>query len=267
MGILSYLKPVRRQLDEEIEAYRRLYDRGYRPDYIIDVGAHEGRWTEEARRLFGPVPLLMVEPQMADRAGLEALGARLGGVTLVPTVLSDTADKTVTFYQLQSGSRSGSSLKPERSDVPRTEVGYVTETLDRVAGDHHNIFLKIDVQGAELDVLRGGEQTLARCSLVQLELAILPYNEGAPTMLEALSFMHERGFAPIDISGRTRIQGHLVQLDFLFAPHASPLRQEYFRFAKSALNSGASGKTSIGSEGAGPDGRMLDEAAQLQNPF
>lgn len=235
MRVFGFLRPKATHFDEEREAYVRLQSRNFRPDYIVDVGAHEGRWTEGARAIFGDVPTLMVEPQEADQPRLQALCARLPGIRLANHVLSARAGETVIFYQLihddSGGSSSGSSLKPERSDVPRREIQFVTETLDRLAEGHDNIFLKIDAQGGELDVLRGGTATLARCALVQLEVAIMRYNEGAPTMLEVLAFMDAHGFAPLDISGRTRLQGHLVQIDMLFAPVDSPLRQDFFRFA------------------------------------
>lgn len=236
MGFFSFVRTKNRHFDEERDAYRRLRDRGFRPGYIIDVGAHEGNWTQSARQVFGDVPTLMVEPQEADQPTLQALCARLPETQVAHHVLAARPGETVTFYQLidsdGSGSSTGSSLKPERSDVPRREIQFVTETLDRVAEERENIFLKIDAQGGELEILRGGEATLARCAVVQLEVAVMRYNDGAPTMLEVLAFMDSRGFAPLDISGRTRLQGHLVQIDILFAPIDSPLRQDFFRFSE-----------------------------------
>lgn len=235
VGFFGLTRTRNTHFDAERDAYRRLHGRGFRPEYIVDVGAHEGSWTAAAREIFGDVPTLMVEPQDADQPVLQALCARLPDTRVAHHVLSAHPGETVTFYQLvdgpSGGSSTGSSLKPERSDVPRREIAYVTETLDRVAEERDNIFLKIDAQGGELDILRGGEATLARCALVQLEVAVMRYNEGAPTMLEVLAFMDARGFAPIDISGQTRLQGHLVQVDLLFAPSGSPLRHDFFSFA------------------------------------
>ena len=56
-----------------------------------------------------------------------------------------------------------------------------TATLDKIAGPVPSRgLLKIDVQGTELEVLEGGEKTLSTCEAVQLEIALLPYNDGAP---------------------------------------------------------------------------------------
>jgi len=86
------------------------------------------------------------------------------------------------------------------------------------------------VQGAGLLVLAGGQKTLARSEVVQLEVALLPYNEGAPTFLEVLSYMNDHGFVPFDISGESRPMGHLVQIDLLFVRRDSPLRPTSINF-------------------------------------
>lgn len=225
-GLVRRMSPAGRHFDPETTAYRRLQERGFAPQWLIDVGAYEGHWTRNARKVFGAVPTLMVEPQAAKRAGLEQLCEELPHTRLVPQVLAAKPGETVTFYEMETGS----SFFPERSDAPRTAVDHVTNTLDDVAPMADNIFLKIDAQGAELEVLAGGQKTLARASLVQLEAAVAKYNEGAPTLREVLGYMEDRGFVMLDMAGRSRIQGYLVQMDLLFVPQDSPLQRDFFRF-------------------------------------
>lgn len=225
--LLKSLQPHEGHFDRESASYERLRARGFAPDAIIDVGAYEGHWARNARRIFGPgVPVLMVEPQAAKRAALARVCADMANTSHAPHVLSARAGDTVTFYEMETGS----SLMPERSDAPRNEVRHVTETLDAIAPPGEALFLKIDAQGAELQILAGGGATLARCALVQLEAGVAHYNEGAPTLREVLAFMEERGFRMIDIAGRSRIQGMLVQIDLLFVPEGSPLLRDYFAF-------------------------------------
>lgn len=224
--LVRKISPGDRHFDPETAAYRRLQERGYAPAWLIDVGAYEGHWTRSARQVFGAVPTLMVEPQAAKHAGLERLCEELAHTRFAPHLLASRAGEIVTFYEMETGS----SFFPERSDAPRTAVEYVTQTLDEIAPLADNIFLKIDAQGAELEILAGGEQTLRRASLVQLETAVARYNEGAPSLREVLSFMEQRGFVMLDMAGRSRIQGYLVQMDLLFVPHDSPLRRDFFHF-------------------------------------
>lgn len=225
--LLARLGPIDDHFGREREAYERVRKRGFRPGGIIDVGAYEGHWTRQARDIFGEVPVVMVEPQAAKLPLLEQVCRELPGVTLAPHVLAARAGETVTFYEMETGS----SLMPERSDAPRQEVRHTTQVLDAIAPPGAELFLKIDAQGAELEILKGGETTLGRCGLVQLEAAVARYNEGAPSMREVLGFMEDRGFRMFDIAGRSRIQDQLVQIDLLFAPQGSPLLRDAFRFA------------------------------------
>ena len=224
--LVRRLSPGSSHFDPEADAYRRLFERGYRPSALIDVGAYEGHWTRTARKVFGTLPTLMIEPQAAKTAMLQRVCQELPQTRFASHVLAARAGETVTFFEMETGS----SLFPERSDAPRTAVEHRTEQLDAVAPSGDNIFLKIDAQGAELEILSGGERTLRGCSLVQLEAAVAHYNEGAPSLSQVLAFMEQRGFALLDIAGHSRIQGLLVQIDLLFVPQGSPLRGDFFSF-------------------------------------
>jgi FkbM family methyltransferase len=218
----------RRHVPLEVEAYRRLQVKGFAPATIIDIGAYEGHWTRLARGVFPDVPVLMVEAQPAKIPHLETVARDLGGVTLVSALLSDRPGEELTFYEMETGS----SILPENSNVSRIEQRLLSRTLDEVASSSSGpIFLKIDVQGAELSILRGGLQTLDKCEVVQLETALLPYNDGAPQIVETMTQMQMWGFVPYDFAGFIRPNGvDLVQTDIIFVRENSPLRPRSFVF-------------------------------------
>lgn len=211
--------------------YGRLVARSFKPAGIIDVGAYRGDWTRMANRLFGPTPTLMVEAQPAMHAMIASVLADLPQTRLAGVVLGERSGEEVTFFEMGTGS----SFLPEASDAPRSQRTLVTSTLDEVAEEAlpglSPLFLKIDVQGAELHVLRGGLKTLARCEVVQLEVAMLQYNKGAPLLPEVVAFMAEHDFLPTEVSGFSRPKNYLVQIDLLFARRGSKLRPDYFTFA------------------------------------
>lgn len=228
-GAREHLTGLVERRYEEI-TYRRLADRGFRPAGLVDVGAFRGDWTRMARSIFGGPPALMIEAQAALIPGLEAYAREQPGLACVHALLGRETGREVTFQEMGTGS----SMFAEASDAPRTATTMKTRTLDEAAedalADTADLFLKIDVQGAELEVLRGGRATLNRTALVQLEVAMLPYNAGAPLLPEVTGWMADHGWLPIEVSGFSRPREHLVQIDLLFAPEGSPLRPEYFRF-------------------------------------
>lgn len=213
----------------EVQAYRRIRSKGFEPGAIIDVGAYEGHWTRLARSVFHDAPVVMVEAQTAKKTILDAVCRDVRGVTLENSVLSATAGEEVVFYEMETGS----SLRPENSNVPRVERRLMSKTLDDIAiALPGPIFLKVDVQGAELDILRGGQSTLARSEVVQLETALLPYNDGAPQIVDLLVQMREWGFVPLDFAGFIRPNGiDLVQTDIIFVRSDSDLRATRFVFS------------------------------------
>jgi FkbM family methyltransferase len=215
-------------LDEQ--AYRRLAASGYAPASIIDVGAHDGNWTRLARRIFPDASILMIEPLSSKAESLRALADSLERTSFVDALLGAEAGRTVTFYEAGTGS----SVHREQSNVEFKETSLKTSRLDDVAVQLDGpIFLKLDVQGAELEILDGGSKTLDRSDLVQLEVALLPYNEGAATFLQVIEYLDQRGFVPFDIAGMIRPTGaELVQVDMLFVSIGSPLRPKHFVFQK-----------------------------------
>jgi len=232
-GLREYVATLVERQYEEI-VYRRLAARGFRPGALIDIGAFHGNWTRMARAILGNPPTLMVEAQQALIPVLRTFADKTPGVACVHALLAGEYGRRVEFHEMSTGS----SMFPEASDVARTSRTMETDTLDRIARmslpNVEDLFIKIDVQGAELEILSEAPETLSRAALVQLEVAMLPYNSGAPLLPEVVNWMAGRGWLPIEVSGFSRPRDELVQVDLLFAPERSPLRPNHFIFGGNA---------------------------------
>lgn len=94
-----------------------------------------------------------------------------------------------------------------------------TKTLDSIVVDERLSpadLIKIDTQGSELDILRGGLKALQNCSLVYLECPTLSYNEGAPNFQEYSEFLLGHSFVPYEVCELHYSYGALIQMDVLF---------------------------------------------------
>jgi FkbM family methyltransferase len=208
-------------------AYARLREQGFRPSAILDIGAHDGRWALAAREIFD-APILMIEAREEDKQKL--LERHIPNSAVAIALLGPEPRDSVPF----AVHGSASSLFPERSNARRSTVNLPMRTLDAIAAEHKlnaPLFLTLDVQGGELEILKGATETLARSEVVQLEVALLPYNEGAPTAADAIAFMDQKGFALFDFAGFVRPNNKdLVQIDAIFVRKESALRPKFFTF-------------------------------------
>jgi FkbM family methyltransferase len=200
---------------------------GYHPDLIVDVGAHKGDWTRLAADVFRASPVVMVEAEAAFQPQLEAVVADLTPrVQLNLTLLGPEPREAMTFFSMGMGS----SVLEELTTAPRLQKTLPMQTLDSVLHDAASaatsILLKLDVQGYELEVLRGATATLDASAVLVLELSLLPYNRGAPLMPEVVAYLDERGFAPYDLAGTVRRyeDAALFQVDMVFVRKEHALR-------------------------------------------
>ena len=202
---------------------------GFAPGGIVDVGANVGNWSRMAQRVFPGVPAVMFDgnPEMdvALRETVTSLGShtRHAISLLGPEPRADVAFHTV---------GSGSGVLPELTTFPKVVQHLSMSTLDTaLAGPDvpltAPLLLKLDVQGYELEVLRGAAQTLQRTEVTLLETSLMPYNEGAPTFADVVRFMEEAGFVVYDFCGQFRRETDhaLFQTDVAFVRPDSPLRR------------------------------------------
>ena len=205
---------------------RHLRDCGYSPQTIVDCGAFIGGWTRMVKKEFPQARVIMIEPQEDKRQILTEVQKEFSGtVEFVSCLLGPVSKEAVPFFEMESGS----SVLQEMTGHPRRPVTRQMRTLDEILSERNiatPVFLKLDVQGFEIEVLKGARQTLQKTSMVVLEVAMLPFNQGAPIFHEVVQFMKEQGFVAYDIcyAYRRDDDNVLNHVDIFFTPENSPLR-------------------------------------------
>lgn len=214
---------------EEI-AYTRLAENGFSPGSIIDIGANNGSWSRLIRKVFEKNLILMIEARAEEEKALKNTCQDLLNANYIISLLGSSGQEKVSF----SVHGSGSSIFSELSNAPRSFSNLKMKTLDEITSELHlndPIFLKLDVQGAELEVLKGAANILTRSEVVQLEVALLDYNQGAPTFADVVTFMDKRNYHVFDIAGFIKPNKiDLSHIDVLFVQRSSKLRDVKFVF-------------------------------------
>jgi FkbM family methyltransferase len=181
-----------------------------------------------ARRIYPNVPICMLDANPEKEPFLAAAVREIGAADYRIALLGANPTESVAFHVRGTGS----SVLPENTATPSSIAQLPMTTLDRVlmAGKPYPApyFLKLDVQGFELEVLRGAEQVLQNTEVALLEVSLLEYNQGAPLFAEVVAFMQSRGFVVYDIAGfyRRESDDALYMVDLLFTRESSALRSK-----------------------------------------
>lgn len=171
---------------------------------VVDIGANPIGADPPYKRMLdaGLCTLVGFEPQAE---ALEELRRRKGErESYFPYVVGDGGEHTL--HVCAAPGMTG-LLRPDTHMLslfqPFTEFGKVESTqkvrttrLDDIAEVGAMDYLKIDVQGAELMVFRGGRAKLAQAVAVQTEVAFTPLYENQPLFGDVDAELRSQGFVP-----------------------------------------------------------------------
>lgn len=186
---------------------------------VIDIGVADG--TLELWNAFpaSEYRYLLIEASPVYAEMLDAFGKKMNAE--VEKVFCGDHDGEETFVAREAGD-GGKASKYERKNGTGAERSVVPcSKLDTLLKKHAlpgAYILKVDVEGAEMDVLRGAEDTLKSTDAVIIEAPIILRKEGASTFGEIVSFLDRHGFTVFDIAEMSYHQknGFLNLLNLIF---------------------------------------------------
>ena len=139
-------------------------------DGVIDIGANDGTWAcGFAERVGDTGHVLAVEPDPVTCERAIERCRMLPQVTVLQAAVGAASGMRL-LYRDPDDSRRSSLWERNVIAVGGGHIDVPVMTLDEIAGRVPNLAaIKIDAQGAEVDILRGAPETLARRLIWQLE--------------------------------------------------------------------------------------------------
>lgn len=206
-----------------------LYRLGFTPKTVIDVGVAEG--TMELYTSFPDSFFLLIEPLKEFEQDLRSILMKYRGSYIIAAAGSKTGEVT---FNVHDNHLDGSSLYKEMmgSEADGHEVNVPIIMLDDILKDkllNGPYLIKVDVQGAEIDVLEGGQKVLAEAEVVVLEVSMFQFMKGAPEFFDIVFYMKQHGFVAYDIVlGWNRpLDNALGQIDIIFVKENGQFRQDH----------------------------------------
>ena len=190
---------------------------------VIDVGANKGRAARRFRRLFPEARVYCVEPIPRLCRRLEQWAETEGDAVRVFELALARAPSEQPLYVHRQSDILSTLAAPAPGEAARYEpIPVQVETLDRLAAGlrlEPDVLVKLDTEGLDLEVIRGGEKTLRGAAAVIVEAPFYPNaaGDGAPTFEDIAAALRDLGYV---YRGNVRLgcrHGTPMLADVLFA--------------------------------------------------
>jgi len=200
------------------------------PGVIYDIGANVGTWTCLAKSVFPQARIEAFEPLAVHFDEFRKWTAPWPDDVRLHPVALGAAERAAEMHVMDYSD--ASSLLPVnpagRSEFKINPVASQTVPvvpLDLFAA-RENLplpdLLKLDVQGYELEVLRGGTRCLSHAGAVLCEVSFREFYSGQPLFCDVAGMLATHGFALHAIGAGTALGAPLVQTDALFIRSPAP---------------------------------------------
>ena len=181
---------------------------------VYDVGAYQGEWTKALKKTsLKDSKFFLFEANAQNEIYLKNSGHKY-----FINVLSDK-NKEVKFF---SKVHTGDSYFLEKTNfyedtiIPKTLKTITLNEIQTKTQIPFPDFIKIDTQGSEIDILKGGNQILNNCKVILLECPIISYNIGAPQLSDYIEYLGSINYLPLDVTEIHHLDKVLIQADIIF---------------------------------------------------
>ena len=194
-------------------------------DLVLDVGANVGQFARRIRREGYSNQIISFEPLTEAHQVLEDSSKKdENWQTFRRTAIGEYDGQTTINVAKNSYSSSLKTIAPSHlefapdSKTTHTEnvsIATIDSLFNEISGSRKRIFLKIDTQGYEMEVLAGASKSLSKIHGLQIELSLMTLYKDQSLYLKILEFLNEAGF---DVWGiqpgfKDNKTGRLLQFD------------------------------------------------------
>jgi|TARA_R100000455_G_scaffold29988_1_gene20598 FkbM family methyltransferase len=185
---------------------------------VLDIGAANGDWSSHVKDFYPDAKFTLIEPNKLHNERLRSLGK------VHNVYLSDKVEEREFYVCKDPFQQTGNGFYKEKSNVPFDKQLVNTHTLDSITQDETFDLIKLDVQGAEVEVIKGGMITIPKAKWLQIEVPVFEFNIGSPSMYNLLGNLKAIGFYPFDVA-QLLFNVRCLYIDIMFVNRNLPTHE------------------------------------------
>ena len=200
--------------------------RNFNIQTILDVGANEGQYASQIfgsgykGKIYSFEPISEVYKTLKKTAGdsqkwltfNQGIGSREEEVMI-------NVSANFVSSSIFNVSRASTDAEPQTQTVRKEKIKITTiDNFFSANTFEKNILLKLDIQGFELEALKGAINSLPQLKVIQSELSFVKLYDNIPLYDEVIKFLEEHGYEIFTIMPgfRDNVTGRLFQADGIF---------------------------------------------------
>lgn len=233
----NMIKKVLRRIGYDIVRYRPITDAGlirrirlfnhYGIDVVLDVGANVGQYASQLRKAGYHGKIVSFEPLSTAFSELQRAADGDSDWKILNMALGDENGSAEINVAANSFSSSLLEMLPVHKQAAPDSVYVGKETIairrldsdfERLVGPDERVFMKIDTQGFERQVLEGAGLALGRVCGLQLEMSLVALYSGESLFRDMWDLLLERGYTLMSLEPgfSDPVSGRLLQVDGVF---------------------------------------------------
>lgn len=191
---------------------------------VIDVGSNRGQFSIIARYCYPNAKIIAFEPLKEASLVYKSIFKKDKDVTLYEFAIGEKIKNEVLHITAKDDSSSLLSLKLQKIMFPKSgneirQIKVRVFNLSSILKENEiqsPSLLKIDVQGYELNVLKGAGELISKFNFIYVECSFVELYENQNLITEIIDFLYHKNFMLIGIYNIIYKQGKTIQADFLF---------------------------------------------------
>lgn len=184
--------------------YHNIIAAGFKPSFIVDIGANTGSWTREFIKYFPSAKVLMIDPQ--ERLSVHFKDLLNENISFLPLGISNKNDILKFTLHERDDSCSFIYSEEEAKKMGLRQAEVPVKTLNTIIAENKYPcpdLIKIDAEGLDMEVIEGASDFYGKTEIFLVEATVC-CNTYQNTAARIIHKMDEIGYQIYEITDLNR---------------------------------------------------------------